>query len=157
MALPPVPTTAARAYRAKLATLREQVDRELANYLAIEVLIGFNSLETLYDQHRYHASLMTNILHFNALDLLAGTIAWVYQTYHAHGFSYEYFLLEIKTWMRAVAEHLEATSAQAVNTVYQWWLNYHEALITLSQVSLTFSLLLDSSLDQEREDFCRCS
>ena len=37
--------------------------------------------------------------------------------------------------MRAVAEHLEAASAQAVNAVYQWLLNHHEDLITLSRAT----------------------
>jgi len=152
-ALAPIPAVAAREYRAKLATLREQVGRELADYLAIEVLIGFNPVEAMYDQHRYHAIFMANVLHFNAFELLAGTVPWVYQTYHAHGFSYDYFLLEVKAWMRAVAEHLEAASAQEVNAVYLWWLSHHEDLITLSRSDLTILLSLDPSLDQEQEEF----
>ena len=55
---------AARGYREKIPSLREHVARELANYPAIEVLIGFNPLESLYDQHGYHASFMANVLHF---------------------------------------------------------------------------------------------
>jgi methanogenic corrinoid protein MtbC1 len=152
-ALAPIPAAAAREYRAKLATLREHAERALADYLAIEVLIGFNPVEAMYDQHRYHASFMANVLHFNAFELLAGTIPWVYQTYHAHGFSYDYFILEVKTWMRAVAEHLEASSAQAVNAVYLWWMSHHEDLITLSRGDLTIPLSLDSSLDHEQEEF----
>jgi methanogenic corrinoid protein MtbC1 len=152
-ALAPIPAAAAREYRAKMATLQEQVGRELADYLAIEVLIGFNPVEAMYDQHRYHAVFMANILHFNAFELMAGTVAWVYQTYHAHGFSYDYFLLEVKTWMRAVDEHMEATSAQVVNPVYLWWMSHHEDLITLSRGNLTIPLSLDQSLDQEQEEF----
>jgi methanogenic corrinoid protein MtbC1 len=152
-ALAPVPPAAARAYRTKMATLREYVDREMADYLAIEVLIGFNPLEILYDQHRYHASFMANVLHFNAFELLAGTLAWAYQTYQAHGFSYDYFPLEVKAWMRAVSQHLEADSAQAVNAVYRWWLSHHEDLIKLSRGDLTIPLSLDPSLDEEREAF----
>ncbi|MHB9073396.1 MAG: cobalamin B12-binding domain-containing protein [Desulfobaccales bacterium] len=152
-ALAPIPAAAAREYRAKMATLREHADRELADYLAIEVLIGFNPVEAMYDQHRYHASFMANVLHFNAFELLAGTVVWVYQTYHAHGFSYDYFLLEVKAWMRAVAKHLEAASAQAVNSVYLWWMSHHEDLIALSRGDLTILLSLDPSLDQEQEEF----
>jgi methanogenic corrinoid protein MtbC1 len=151
--LAPIPAAAAREYRAKMATLREHADRELADYLAIEVLIGFNPVEAMYDQHRYHAGFMANVLHFNAFDLLAGTLAWVYQTYHAHGFSYDYFLLEVKAWMRAVAEHLNDASAQAVNSVYLWWMSHHEDLITLSRSDLTIHLSLDPSLDQGQEEF----
>lgn len=152
-ALTPIPAAAAREYRAKMATLREQVDRELADYLAIEVLIGFNPVEAMYDQHRYHASFMANVLHFNAFKLLAGTVAWVYQTYHAHRFSYDYFLLEVKAWMRAVAEHLEAASAQAVNAVYLWRMSHHQDLIALSRGDRTIPLAPDPSLDQEQKEF----
>jgi methanogenic corrinoid protein MtbC1 len=147
-----IPPDAAREYRAKIATLREQVDRDLSNYLAIEVLIGFNPLGTLYDLNRYHAGFMANVLHFNAFELLAGTVAWAYQTYHAHGFSYDFFLLKVKAWMKAVVENLEGVSALAVNTVYQWWLSHHEDLIRLSQGDLTTALPLDPSLDYEREE-----
>ena len=59
-ALAPIPAAAAREYRAKMATLQEHADRELADYLAIEVLIGFNPVEAMYDQHRYHAIFMAN-------------------------------------------------------------------------------------------------
>ncbi len=152
-ALAPVPPAAARAYRAKMATLREHVDREMAEYLAIEVLIGLNPLEILYDQHRDHANFMANVLHFNAFELLAESVAWIYQTYHTHGFSYDYFRLEVKAWMKAVAEHLEAGSAQAVNAVYLWWLSHHEDLIKISHGDLTGPLAPDPSLEQEREAF----
>ena len=152
-ALALVPPAAARASCAKMATLREHVDREMAKYLAIEVLIGFNSLEILCDQHRYHASFMANVLHFNAFELMAGSLARACQTYHTHGFSYDYFPQEAKAWMRAVSLHLEANSAQAVNTVYQWWLNHHEDLITLSRGDLTIPLALDPLMDQVGEAF----
>jgi methanogenic corrinoid protein MtbC1 len=92
-------------------------------------------------------------LHFNAFNLLADSIAWVYQVYQARGFSSDYFVLEVKAWIKAVAEHLEADAAQAVNEVYRWWLSHHEDLITLSQDQPSPAHPLDLPLELERQAF----
>lgn len=151
--LPEVSQSAAAEYYEKLEVMREQVDRQLTATPALELLIGANPLIIMYDNHRNHAQFMANVFRFNTLALLARIAVWVYKTYRTHGFSYDYFPVELTAWQRAVTEHLSTKSAREVNRVYQWLLDQHEVLIALSQQNLKITLTLDEHRKPDRERF----
>jgi methanogenic corrinoid protein MtbC1 len=150
--LAPVPPDAAREFRTKMKTLREQVNRELSDDPAVEGLIGFNSINSVFDRSRYYAAFMANVFSYNAFALMAQNAAWAYQAYNAHGFAYEYFPVEVNAWMRAADQHLEAAAGQAINTIFLWRLNHHQDLMAISGNS-GLPLALNPSWDQEREVF----
>jgi len=58
-------------------------------------LIGYNPLRMMYDNHLNHARFMANVFRFNAYTLLVKTVIWVYRSYHSHGFSFDYFPVEL--------------------------------------------------------------
>jgi methanogenic corrinoid protein MtbC1 len=153
IALTPVPPTAAREYREKLDVLREQVDQNLTAYPGIDELIGGNPLAMMYDNHRNHALFMANVFRFNTFEVLARIAVWVYKSYHAHGFSYDYFPVELTAWMKAVADHLGVAAAPDINRIYRWLLDRHDELIILSQEEVGVTLSLDPAWDQDRERF----
>jgi len=49
----------------------------------------------MYDNHLNHARFMANVFRFNAYTLLVKTVIWVYRSYHSHGFSFDYFPVEL--------------------------------------------------------------
>lgn len=153
IALTPVPPTAAREYRENLDVLREQVDQNLTVYPGIDELIGGNPLAMMYDNHRNHALFMANVFRFNTFEVLARIAVWVYKSYHAHGFSYDYFPVELTAWMKAVTDHLGVAAAPDINRIYRWLLDRHDELIFLSQEEVGVTLSLDPAWDQDRERF----
>lgn len=115
----------AAEYSAKKAALVEYVDRAMDDDPQVEVLIGHNPRQVMYTNHRNHAEFMGNVLLFNQSDLLARMLPWVYSSYHAHGFSYDYFPRALACWMEGIRVLFSDEASKAVLPVYEWILQRH--------------------------------
>jgi methanogenic corrinoid protein MtbC1 len=69
-----------------------------------------------------------------APSLLPKIIPWVYRAYAAHGFSYDYFPVELDAWMRAVRSHIAEELASPILEVYQWMKDHHDTWIEQSRL-----------------------
>lgn len=133
--LPKIDLKDATAYHNHLTSLIKFVDDSMASDQTISELIGNNSLITMTDNHRHHAAFMATVFSINNYELLAKTVPWVYRSYHSHGFSYDYFPLELKTWMKANETILDKSTAENINKVYKWLIENHKLIINISQSS----------------------
>lgn len=150
-ALPAVSLSAVTAYQAAMDNLRVQVDKALTARPDILALIGFSPLEMMHANHRHHSQFMATVFRFRAYTLLPKVVVWVYRSYHKHGFSYEYFPLELRAWQTAIADQLPAVAATEIHRVYQWMLDHHKEFCELadSDTYTTFSTGFDPQ-DQMR-------
>ncbi|HBJ75247.1 MAG TPA: cobalamin-binding protein [Syntrophaceae bacterium] len=109
----------------------------------------------LQDNHRNHIDFMSTVFQFNSVELLVKTVPWVYRSYRAHGFSFDYFPLELESWKNAIKKYLDPAAAGEINAVYDWMLKHHNKMIKLSAVlpdeDETFPELKD-----ERKKFGAC-
>ena len=150
-ALPAVSLSSVMAYQAAIDNLRAQVDTALAAHPDILALIGFSPLEMMQVNHRHHVQFMATVFRFRAYTLLPKVVVWVYRSYHKHGFSYDYFPLELRAWQTAIADQLPAAAAKEIHLIYQWLLDHHKEFCELadSETYTTFSTEFDSQ-DQMR-------
>ncbi len=124
--------TAIRYSQARDAML-DEVNAAMAAHPRINALIGGNPLQMMYDNHRYHVDSLAATLQFCSFTMLAKILPWVYRTYRGHGFSFDYFPLELTAWKKAVQKHIDSADAAAeIIAVYDWMLQNHPFLITLS-------------------------
>jgi methanogenic corrinoid protein MtbC1 len=72
---------------------------------------------------------MVNAFRFNDYDFVNRVIIWVYNTYHKHGFSYEYFLVELKIWRTAIKKYLDPDHVDSIVKVYDWLIKNHNAFV----------------------------
>ncbi len=100
--LPLVPLKATTIYQEKIPVLKRYVNDTLTSNPSITKLIGNNPLKIMYDNHSHHAAFMATVFSIGNYELLARTVPWVYRAYSAHNFSYDYFPLELKTWVDAI-------------------------------------------------------
>lgn len=148
---PALSPDAARAYENAADRLADRVNGELEANPQIREIIGDNPLEIMRNNHRNHAAFMTTVFKLNAYDLLARTIPWVYRAYHARGFSHDYFRMELAAWKLAVEQLLDSASSAEIVRIYDWMIDHHEAMISLSESGegLAFSLPGETSEMQE--------
>ncbi len=130
--LPVISMTSANEYHANIEKMADLVDAELSKNAGIGELIGYNSLSLMYDNHRYHVRCMSTIFRFNAYELLAPVIVWLYRSYHLRGFSYKYFPVELRSWQRAISDTLTPAAATEINQIYQWMMDHHDSFISLA-------------------------
>jgi methanogenic corrinoid protein MtbC1 len=127
--VPSVPAEASAEYAAKEGVLRAAVDRALASHPRITVLLGDNPLSTMEKNHRNHHRFLTCVFRLDDYLLLSAILPWVYRSYHAHGFSYDYFPEELRAWKRALLEHLSPEAERSIGPVYDRILEAHPETI----------------------------
>lgn len=114
--------------------LLDEVNTLMTAHPRIATLIGGNAMSMMHENHRNHIDFMATVFKFNRFEMLVKTVPWVYRAYRAHGFSFDYFLLELEAWKTAVKKRLDPAAAGEINAVYDWMLNNHDAMIELSTV-----------------------
>jgi len=142
---------AANAYEKAAERLVNQVNQELEVSPVILELIGGNPFDLMWNNHSNHATFMTTVFKIGSYELLARTIPWVYRAYHARGFSYDYFPIELAAWKHAVKECLDNVYSTEIINIYDWMISHHESMIGLSigGEGLTFSVQNETTEIQE--------
>ena len=138
--LPRVPLKATSIYQDKIPVLEKYVNDALASNPSINKLIGYNPLQVMYDNHRHHAAFMVTVFAIGNYELLARTVPWVYRTYAAHQFSYDYFPLELETWVEALDQYTDPDMTKQIKSVYTWMIKRHDDMIALSQADSQLEL-----------------
>lgn len=150
--LPRVFPEAAQAYAAASVIIQQQLNDQLEANPKIRELIGRNPHEMMRENHRNHATLMATVFKLNSFELMVRTVPWMYHTYHAKGFSYDYFLAEFAAWQIAIRENLHNIDQKSeILAPYIWLVQHHEDMIKLSQSreGLSFSVSDEASEMQQ--------
>lgn len=149
--IPAVSPDAAQAYEQAADRLVEWVNNELEANPQIFELIGSTPLNLMRNNHSNHAAFMTTVFKIGSYELLARTVPWVYRAYHARGFAYDYFPVELAAWKRALEEYLDAGHTAEIIAIYDWMISHHDNMIRLSVSGegLIFSLQQETTEMQE--------
>ena len=131
--VPEVSKEAAEEYGNNLDVMIKKVNQDMSEKENLNQLIGDNPLTKMEDNHKNHANFMYNSFQLNDPGLFSNTIIWVYKTYNNHGFLYDYFLVELKTWISAVEKYLSTETQNSIIKVYKWMLDNHENFIEESK------------------------
>lgn len=128
----PVSASAAQDYEFNKSKLITYVDNNIISRTDITALVGKDGLDMMKINHMNHAAFMSAVFLLNRFTLLEVTLPWVYRAYHNHGFSYDYFLIELNAWIEAVHIILQPVNSDSIIRVYEWMLNNHEKIIESS-------------------------
>jgi methanogenic corrinoid protein MtbC1 len=123
--LPPLPAASALAYHQALATLTEDVARDLEGRAELRALIGPDVLDLMQGNHRYHAAFMDSVFFLGDYHLLARTIPWAYRVMTSRGFPLDYFLVGLAAWREAIGRRIPAPLAEPLMAVYSWMIRHH--------------------------------
>jgi len=153
--LPKVELKAIEEYEKKSEVLIEYVNDKLSQRDNLDDLIGSNSLNVMYDNHKNHAAFMINAFKINDYRFLFSTIIWVYSTYKNHNFSYNYFLVELNAWIEAVNNYISSKNATSINKVYKWMLENHDDFIQGSKKYKNADLIIMENFKEEYPSFIK--
>jgi methanogenic corrinoid protein MtbC1 len=123
----------ARLYLGARDAMLDEVNARMAAHPQIHALVGGNPLGMMYDNHRHHVDFLATVLQFNSFAMLDKVLPWVYRTYRAHGFSFDYFPLALAAWKQAVKNHIGPAEAAAdIVALYDWMLTNHPLFVERS-------------------------
>jgi methanogenic corrinoid protein MtbC1 len=146
---------AAALYRSMKDSLLDHVNASMTEHPRIADLIGGNPMSMMRDNHSNHLDFMSTVFEFNSFELLVKTVPWVYRSYHAHGFSFDYFPPALEAWKNAVETFLTPEASKEINAVYDWMLKNHGRMIELSAI-LPDQREIYPELKDERKKFGAC-
>lgn len=124
-----VPRESAAEYEKARHSLVDRVNFVMDVREDLSYLIGEGNRRLMYDNHENHALFMSGIFLLQEYNLLDSTMPWVYRTYHAHGFSFDYFPVVLNAWVDAVFGRLGRSAAEEIAAVYRWMISRHEKCI----------------------------
>ncbi|MFO7569816.1 MAG: cobalamin-dependent protein [Smithellaceae bacterium] len=145
-----VGAASAAAYVEARDVLLDEVNAFMTAHPQLSALIGGNPLGMMYDNHRNHIDFLSTVFKFHSFDMLAKTLPWVYHSYRAHGFSFDYFPVALEAWKSAVNKHLPPAAAAEILTVYDWMIQHHHTLIDLSALTSAASEAYPELTDERR-------
>lgn len=151
-ALPTVPLKEAAMYHEIIPELTHNVNELMSSHPSIHELIGHNPLQVMYDNHRNHAAFMATVFNTQSYELLIRTVPWVYRSYSAHRFSYDYFPLELQAWIDAI-EKKHDKPMKTIVAVYRWMILKHESMMILSNSEEQNHLLVDEQYMERKNSF----
>lgn len=130
--LPRISKVVAQEYISKAHRMAEAVSRRISGRYDLSKLIGDAPLDVMLDNHRSHGAFMGDVFLLGASTLLVNTLPWVYKTYIAHGFKYEYFTAEFDMWREVVSEFMEESGSD-ICLYYEWMSQHHGDFIENSK------------------------
>ncbi|WP_333570742.1 cobalamin B12-binding domain-containing protein [Thermodesulfobacterium commune] len=149
----PVSFEAAEEYEKHKDLMLNFVNTKMSKRKDIFSLIGGNSLQMMFDNHRHHVNFMINVFKFSMFELLVRMVPWVYRSYHNHGFTYDYFLVELETWKKAIKKFLSKPSSDEIMKTYDWLIEKHEKMIDLSKDEAVFTIKLEGEWEEKKNQF----
>lgn len=130
--LPSIPVATVNSYKASSVALIEEANSAFKEeYIAIPGT-GPEFAELIFNNHRHHVQLMTNIFRLNDYELLVTIAGWAYRVY-GRGVGYDYFLWAYEMWKQAVAAHLSEADSARIKSVYDWMREHHNDFIEIAQ------------------------
>jgi methanogenic corrinoid protein MtbC1 len=142
---------AAASYVKARDAMLDEVNTYMTEHPQISSLIGGNPLSMMYTNHRNHIHFLSTVFKFQRFDMLAKTLPWVYRSYQAHGFSFDYFPIELEAWKNAVKKYLPPAAASEIVAVYDWMLQHHRTLIDLSALPSEEPVTYPELADERRK------
>ncbi|PKL15839.1 MAG: hypothetical protein CVV49_19380 [Spirochaetae bacterium HGW-Spirochaetae-5] len=139
----PVSIAAAQDYALNINRLIIHVDNAMITRKDITSLVSVGGVDMMKINHMNHAAFMSAVFLFNRFSLLETTLPWIYRAYHNHGFSYDYFPIELNSWIEAVRIILLPVNADPIIKVYEWMLDNHENIIKSSLTVVNQEYIID--------------
>jgi methanogenic corrinoid protein MtbC1 len=144
----------AEAYAQSADLLQNHVAEQLETNPKINELIGRNSFDMMRTKQRNHTLFMTTVFRINSFELMARSLPWVYRMYHAKGFLYDYFLVELIAWQVAIHECFANSEQKSeILAVYRWLIQHHEKMIRLSISGESLTCAVQSEADDVQQVF----
>jgi methanogenic corrinoid protein MtbC1 len=130
--LPPVSAKAAAVFSANKKALVDSVNAAMSARDNLSLLTGGAPMEIMATHHERQADFMANVFILNQFELLVKTFVWLYRSYRAHGFSYDYFPVELRAWVTTIENHLAAEHRAQILGVYRWMIEVHERIALIA-------------------------
>lgn len=112
--------TACDEFSLKSDKLISEMNSEMLKRPEVEELVGKNNIDMMQDNHANHIRFISSILKNYDEEVLVETILWVFRAYRSHGFSTNYWAVQLNTWIKILKNQLSDETFLEVQPLYEW-------------------------------------
>lgn len=123
----------AAEYENQSAFLIVLLNKRLEELPERDTLIGKENLQMMRDNHNNHARFMSAIMKNYNPTVFVETILWVFRAYKNHGFSTNYWYVQLQGWIDILTAELSRESQKDILPFYHWMLSHIPQLNDLSK------------------------
>lgn len=125
---------AAESYIAGSQAMVARVNAALEKNPDLPRLIGDNNVESMRENHAYHAQFVGSLLRTRSITTLVDTITWFYRKTTSRGFHPDYWPVQMEAWKAAVKDQLGSLSPFVLD-FYELLESYHKDFLQLSKAT----------------------
>lgn len=133
----------------------DEVNHQMKEKPNILELLGGNSLELMFNNHENHVQFMMNVIKYRQKEVFVHTLPWVYKAYSSKGVSYDYFIVELNSWIDAICKYIPDDVNHVFVKVYKLMLNWHHDLIKISQSDEIRSFVPEGPWTDDHDQFLK--
>ncbi len=107
-------------YQNNMELLTAAINTYMKNREDVLELVGKNNISMMENNHSNHVLFINSILKNPNPEVLVDTIHWVFRTYRSHGFSANYWNIQIGAWPDILKNQLSHQAFQEICPLYKW-------------------------------------
>ncbi|PWD98614.1 hypothetical protein [Marinilabilia rubra] len=120
-------------YKNKSSLLVSKMNASMLKKSNLINIVGSDNIEMMKDNHANHVQFISSILKYKNTAVLIETIIWVFRTYRSHGFSIEYWSVQLNEWINILKEELSQNIFDEIIPYYKWMLLNIPSFVLLSE------------------------
>ena len=118
--IPPAGNNAISEYHNKSESLVAAINVHMTSQENLHELIGKNNVAMMKNNHANHILFIQSILKYPTPEVLVDTLLWVFKTYRSHGFSVNYWVVQINAWQDILKDQLSEEAYIQILPLYKW-------------------------------------
>lgn len=107
-------------YHSKSELLVAAINMHMTSRYDLHDLIGKNNLNMMKNNHANQVLFIHSILKNPNSEVLVDTLLWVFRTYRSHGFSINYWVVQINAWREILNNQLSEEAYLQILPLYNW-------------------------------------
>jgi hypothetical protein len=107
-------------YINKSEQLIAKMNSVMQNRTDIEELVGVGNIDMMKNNHENHVKFIGSILKNYNPKVMVETIIWVFKAYRNHGFTTNYWPIQINTWLSILKDELSSNAYFEIYPYYEW-------------------------------------
>jgi len=112
--------TAVDEYHSKMDRMVALINEKVLEREDICDLIGQENQQMMQDNHANHARFIHSIMKKPNDQVFVSSILWVFRTYKSHGFSVNYWIVQLNIWLNILEDQMSANSFKQIAPIYSW-------------------------------------
>ncbi len=107
-------------YHSNFEILLAEINNGMLKRDEISKIVGDDNVSMMKDNHANHIRFMSSLFRYYIPEVFVDTVAWVFRAYRNHGFTSNYWAVQMNSWMSILKNQLSEKAYLEIYPFYEW-------------------------------------